>query len=257
MYNGRTVPASYPPAKAVQPPSYREPLLKSVEARAVRSETELRQAILDVQLSQPTIEARSEFDSQLIRRSSAIEIAAPFIISSLVTIPDECFGLEIYSAGFNPIGFADGVDVCFAVYAQGVRLRNVIQYVPQGATPPSVFADLYGATGFEMLGCWCGGSTAVLRTPSGADASDYLRIDGYRGDSSIDLSTSRSKFVGCDFNNVTISGTRNRFGACTLDDITEATGSDFNVAAGCIISGSTSPQGSSSRFDTTYANAPA
>jgi hypothetical protein len=233
MYGGRAKRNKYPAASVVAPPTYGTNLYKSIDARQVRSETELRQAISDIQQAPATITARSEFDSQDLRRSSAIEIAAPFVIGSTVTIPEECYGLEIYSAGFNPIGFADGVTVCFAIYAQYVRLRNITQYVPVGATPPAVFADLYGASRLVVSDCFAGGSTAGFRTPAGAGASDFLSFHNwFSGGSDLDLETSDSAFVGCSIDDVTIEGNRNRFVGNDLGDCSETGSSDENVFVG-------------------------
>lgn len=251
MYNGRAKRTKYPAAAVIAPPPYGSNLFKSIEARAVRSEDELRQAIVDVQLSPTVVTARSEFDSQDLRRSSAIELAAPFVISDTITIPEECYGLEIYSAGFNPIGFSDGVDVCFKIYAQYVRLRNITQYVPSGATPPDVFADLYGADRLTVSDCTVGGQTAGFRTPSGAGASDSMIFQAWRsGGSDLIVSTSDSCFSMCDINDVTLTGSRNRFIGCDFDQWVETTGSNSNVVSGCTYDNAPTIVGADTEFDT-------
>lgn len=212
-------------------------LAKAVEAREVRSEAELRAAIQEIAAETGIIGAAGlTFKSRAL-----ILIAAPFHISDTVTIPSSCSGIELASNGYTPISFPSGQSPCFLVQADFVKFTGITLRVQTGETPPAVFCDLDGADYFRATGCYVGGTTAGFRSPAGAVRSYNLYFSQVAGRGALDLATSQSSFVGCQFGDVTLSdpdglgSDRNLFSSCEIDDITIASNGTANVFTGCYV----------------------
>lgn len=233
------------PAQVLAPePQLGQNLVEAEEARAVRSEKELRLAIQEIAASEP-VHLASEFGSAQIKPKASILIATPFRISSQVTIPSTCPGLALVARGFTPLQI-DGLAVAFRVEAPLVSLINISHVTPAGGTPPAVFCDLDNADLFRSVDCWCGGTTAAFRSPSGATASDGISIRGYRGSADFDLLVTNSAFVDCNMDDLVLQSgsTGNRFVGCSINDIDNNSNAS-NVAAGCVIDGTVSNAGTS------------
>jgi hypothetical protein len=150
-------------------------LLSSRSVVEVRSEQELREALNKARKS--TVEIPLEGGAQTATFSAVtILICGPIRLTRKVTIGSDLHGLEIRSAGFNPI--TGNLDALFRLDGCSyVRLIGLAMPLRLDDNLNRVCVELDGCGLSTISGCWLASDQTAIKTQSGDTVSTKLLIE--------------------------------------------------------------------------------